>query len=271
MVRLDIMKLLQESEIGADPMAFYSYHLYNAPENRNLTRSDRTELIKLSGVEKLKKITKNHWDMIEKMGLPKKPVFLNELGRARATGADEDSLYNAAGILTYLIAFCNGEYGEAYPFPWCTFHNPNLQISFTQYVLNEDGSYSATPNGIALEMLYAMKGQLLETQVAELNAADSQHCALATANGDGYDVVVVNVCPDSIPCLCTLEGLEDGSYTVEAYRCNLFSNNVVYKHGTGNGKLMLTETLEATCENGKLTTVETLDRDCFALLRIRKN
>ena len=46
---------------------------------------------------------------------------------------------------------------------------------------------------------------------------------------------------------------------------------MVYKHGTGNGKLMLTETLEATCENGKLTTVETLDRDCFALLRIRKN
>ena len=268
---LGVMELLKKSEIADDPMAFYSYHMYNAPENRSLTAGGRYELAKLSGVEKLKLIVKQHEDMIERFGLPKRPVFLNELGRARATGLDGDCLHNAAGLLTYLIAFAKGEYGEAYPFPWCTFHNPNLQISFTQYVLNEDGSYSATPNGIALEMLYAMKGQLLESQVAELNAADSQHCALATANGDGYDVVVVNVCPDSIPCLCTLEGLEDGSYTVEAYRCNLFSNNVVYKNGNGNGSLELTETLEVTCENGKLTTVETLDRDCFALLRIRKN
>lgn len=267
---LDIMKLLQESEIGADPMAFYSYHLYNAPENRNLTLSDRTELIKLSGVEKLKKITKNHWDMIEKMGLPKKPVFLNELGRARATGADEDSLYNAAGILTYLIAFCNGEYGEAYPFPWCTFHNPNLQISFTQYVDKGDGVYAATPNGIALEMLHSMHGQQVATTVSECFGRDVQESAIAVADGDEVFVLCVNTSPDSDPAYITIEGIENGTYQVDSYICDLWENNVVYKRGLGDGTLKVIKKRQAEVTDGVLTDRTTLDRNSFVLVKIKK-
>jgi len=267
---LGVMELLQKSEIAGDPMDFYAYHMYNAPENRSLTAGGHYDMALLSGVEKLKLIVKQHEEMIRRFGLPKRPVFLDEIGRARATGLDGDSLHNAAGLLTYLIAFAKGEFGQAYPFPWCTFHNPDLQISFTQYVLREDGTYAATPNGIAVEMLYSMRGQMLHTQVTENTADDLEHCALAVANDDGIEVLLVNTSANSTPCGCTLEGLEDGRYSIEAYRCNLFANNVVYKHGHGSGALELTEKLEVCCNGGKLTTVEIFDRDSFALLRIRK-
>jgi hypothetical protein len=162
-----VMELLRESEIGDDPMAFYSYHMYNAPENRNLSTAGMLELTKLSGVEKLKRIVWQHEQLLERLGLPARPVFLDEVGRCRATGLDGDSIHNAAGILTYLIAFSVGDLGSAYPFPWCTFHNPDLQISYTQYVLRQDGTYAATPNGIAMEMLYSLKGEILESSVSQ--------------------------------------------------------------------------------------------------------
>ena len=264
-----VMELLKESEIGNDPMAFYSYHMYNAPENRSLTASGMLELTKLTGVEKIKMIIRQHEELLKRLNLPVRPVFLNELGRARATGLDGDCLHNAAGILTYLIAFENGDLGTAYPFPWCTFHNPNLQISFTQYVLNEDGSYSATPNGIAMEMLHGMSGHRLATSVSECTGADSQYCAIATQDGDEIQLLTVNTCPDSVPCIEEITGLIDGMYQVDAYRCNLFANNCVYKNGKGDGTLALTETKELAAENGTLRFVEVLDRDCFVLVRIR--
>ena len=112
-----VMQLLKDSPIGEDPMDFYSYHMYNAPESRNLAKSGLVEEAELSGVEKLKKIMAIHEARRLALGLPEKPVFLNELGRARATGLDGDCLHNAAGLITYLIAFAKGDLGALYPFP----------------------------------------------------------------------------------------------------------------------------------------------------------
>ena len=95
-----VMELLKASDIGEDPMAFYSYHMYNAPENRSLTASGMLELTELTGVEKIQRILSQHDRLLERLELPVRPVFLNELGRARATGLDGDCLHNAAGILT---------------------------------------------------------------------------------------------------------------------------------------------------------------------------
>ncbi len=267
---LGVMELLKNSPIGHDPMAFYSYHMYNAPENRSLTLGGRYELAALTGVEKLKLIVRQHEEMIRRFGLPKRPVFLNEVGRARATGLDGDSLHNAAGMLTYLIAFARGEYGEAYPFPWCTFHNPNLQMSYTWYLLRPDGGYSATPNGIAVEMLHSMGGQLLETALVDAECQDAENCAIAVKDGGAYAVLMVNTGCDSVPALYELEGLEDGEYLVETYLCDLFENNVVYKRGRGDGSLQVTKSRTVPCEDGRLFVREILDRDSFALLRIRK-
>ena len=264
-----VMELLKASDIGEDPMAFYSYHMYNAPENRSLTASGMLELTELTGVEKIQRILSQHDRLLERLELPVRPVFLNELGRARATGLDGDCLHNAAGILTYLIAFANGDLGTAFPFPWCTFHNPNLQISFTQYVLREDGSYAATPNGIAMEMLHGMSGQRLATEVSGKAGPDSKYCAIATREGQEYQVLAVNTSCDSLPCTLELIGLQDGSYIADLYRCNLFTNNIVYKNGKADGTLAITATTELAVQNGKVSFVETMDRDCFVLARIR--
>lgn len=267
---LDVMKLLKESPIGDDPMAFYSYHLYNAPENRSLSMANMLELTQLTGVEKLKLMLANHREMIADMGLPERPVFLDELGRARATGLDGDSLYNAAGLITYLLAFARGDLGQAYPFPWCTFHNPELQMSFTQYLLREDGTYGATPNGIAMEMLHGMSGRMLDTRVSQTRADDVEYCALAVEGEQSIDVIIVNPHCDSVPAQLELNGLVDGSYRVDTYLCDLFENNIVYKRGLGDGTLKLTKTTDRTAEGGLLRHKQTLDRDCFVLLRIFK-
>ena len=265
----DVMALLKK-HLGNDPIDFYSYHMYNAPESRSLINKGMLEEAQLSGVEKIKKILAIHEQRRLALGLPERPVFLNELGRARATGLDGDSLYNAAGNITYLVAFAKGELGQAYPFPWCTFHNPNLQISFTQYILREDGSYAATPNGIAMEMLHGMSGRMLDTTVSESRCPDAPYCAIATEDNGLLQVLAVNETSDSAPCCYEITGLADGEYEAQCFRCNLFANNTVYPNGRGDGTLALTDTLTLKAENGVLRHMEVMDRDCFTLTKLRK-
>lgn len=265
---LGVMKLLKQSQIADDPMAFYSYHMYNAPENRSLSLADNYELTKLSGVEKIKRIVRQHADMLRQFGLPERPVFLNEMGRSRATGMAADALYNASGILTYLIAFANGDFGQAYPFPWCTFHNPDLQMSYTQYILREDGTYGATPNGIAMEMLHGMHGRIVESHVSDSNGCDPEYCAIAVKNAKYMDVLAVNTSCDSIPLCFEVKGLPDKEYRVDLYPCNHIINNIVYKRGTGDGTLKPSESKTVTVCGGGFRLTHVTDRDCFAMLRI---
>ena len=264
-----VMELLQESEIGAEPMAFYSYHMYNNPADRSLYNGGHPEMTGLSGLEKLRTIFDRHYAMAKRLGLPDKPVFLNELGRARATGMDGDSAYNAAGLISYLIAFSCGEFGQANPFPWCTFHNPKLQMSYTQYLhRKEEDTFVATPNGIAIEMLHTMKGQRLETRVSRLDWKDKDFCAIATRAGDGYWVLTTNPTTESMPRLLELEGLAEGAYRVATYSLNLVENNLTNKNGKGTGKLAITKEQILETEGGVLKLSELYDKDCFSLVHI---
>ena len=108
------MTLLKKSEIGECPMAFYSYHLYNVPASKRLFSDGKPEIASLGGVGKLRVIAKQHRQLLRDLSLPEKPVFLNELGKASTTGVDGDSLHNAAGILTYLIAWSDSEFDDFY-------------------------------------------------------------------------------------------------------------------------------------------------------------
>jgi len=265
----EIMALLKESEIGSNPMDFYSYHMYKSPEDRSLTINGIPEDTALSGVEKIRKILDQHNAMLRKLGLPQRPVFFDEVGRARATGLDGDSLYNAAGVLTYLIAQASGTFGDARLFPWCTFHNPELQMSYTQYLLREDGSYGATPNGIAIEMLHSLSGKRLEAEVAG-EGADVRYRAIAVENENEIAVLAVNPTGESVPGILEVTGLTDGTYQADIYRCNLASNNIVYRRASGDGSLQRTEQAELTASGSTLRHVEIMDRDCFALIRIHK-
>ena len=264
-----VMEQLKASQIGDDPMAFYSYHMYNNPADRSLFNGGHPEKTGLSGLEKLRTIFDQHYAMMKRLDLPNKPVFLDELGRARATGLDGDSIYNAAGLISYLIAFSCGEFGNAAPFPWCSFHNPNLQMSYTQYLhRKETNDFVATPNGIAIEMLHSLTGRRLETQVSQLEWKDKDFCAVATKDGETVAVLATNPTTESMPLFLEFNGLADGDYRVEVYSCNLVANNLVYKHGKGTGKLKVTEEKTATCVDGKLKLTELYDKHCFSLTRI---
>ena len=264
----DVMTMLKESEIGEDPMAFYSYHIYNDPISGGLAVRDMLDLSRASAITKIQKIAQQHHDLIEELQLPKKPVFLNEVGRARATGVDWDCIHNAAGLITYLVAFCKGDLGGMLPFPWCTFHNPNLQLSYTQFLLNPDGTYKATPNGIAVQMFHEMQGNMLEATVSETWGQDIPYRAIAVENEEGISVLSVNTTSEGGPVEVVVEGLADGKYHVDVYRCSRLSNNSVT--GKSDGVLRVNEQLERTAESGKIRYVDCLDKDSFVLLKISK-
>lgn len=264
-----VMERLKESPIGDDPMAFYSYHMYNNPADRSLFNGGHPEKTGLSGLQKLRTIFNQHYALMKRLGLPDKPVFLDELGRARATGMDGDSIYNAAGLISYLIAFSCGEFGNAAPFPWCSFHNPNLQMSYTQYLhRKEDDTFLATPNGIAIEMLHCMGGDRLETKVSQLDWKDKDFCAIAVKEENGYAVLATNPTTESMPLFLEFGGLADGQYRVEVFSCNLLHNNIANKNGKGTGKLTLSKESIAVAQNGLLKLQELYDKDCFSLTRI---
>ena len=261
-----VMRILKETEIGDCPMDFYSYHLYELPESAGLFRKGRDAESELGGVGKLRRIMAQHRELLKELDLPEKPVFLDELGKARATGIDGDSLFNAASLLTYLIAFDSEGLEGLYPFPWCTFHNPKLQISYTQFLLNADGSYSATPNGHVIEILHGLSGNRLPISVTEATGKDVEFRAIATKDGDTLSLVITNPTTDCSSVEFALEGLEDGAYHVEAYRCDAKENNIVT--GKGTGVLEKSAEADRKAVNGVLRHRTFLEPNALALYRI---
>ena len=156
--------------------------------------------------------------------------------------------------------------GDAKPFPWCTFHNPNLQISYTWYIRREDGSYTATPNGLAMEMLHSLRGDRLAITVEAGGQRDSHTYALAVRNDQELAILSVNPTYDSVPGIHEIHGLSDGTYQLELFPVNGTDNNAVCKCG----KPDVREIKTTKASNGTLRFMEILDKDSFVLTRIRK-
>ena len=264
LVRWDLMQGvmagLKKTEIGDNPMDFYAYHIYEAGATVGMVGIGRIDEAELSDIDKMKLILRQHNELLDELGLPEKPVFLNEIGRSRTTGIAADSLFNASGIITYLNAFSMGEMPGMYPFPWCTFHNPNLQISFTQFLLNEDGSYSATPNGLAIQMMHELSGDRLETSATGFGK-DVAYAAVAVRNGAAIDVVCTNPTSESIVCDLVINGLDDGEYNVEVWPVTAIENNCVT--GKGNGKLEKRREEIVTSNDGELRYCKPLEKYVF--------
>ena len=262
----DVVKGLKAEGIEMD---FYSYHFYALSATIGLVGSKKYDEAKLSPVDKLRHLTALHNDMLHEFDLPKKKVFLNEVGYSRTTGVDGDAIYNAAGLISLLIFFACGDEPEMYPFPWCTFHNPDLQISFTQFLLREDGSYAMTPNGVAIKMLHNLKGEKLGVSVSESLSRDGDYCALAVEDEEGISVLCVNASGESIFGELEIVGMPAGAHTIRRFLCDSSHNNCV----TGkkcNGK-SIEQTGEACCEtraDGTLKHIFALEKFSFLLFRI---
>ncbi|MBQ2715869.1 MAG: hypothetical protein IJF21_03620 [Clostridia bacterium] len=252
-------------------MQFYSYHHYDSGATMDLVSKKKYEVAKLSGVDKLKHLLKLHNEMLADFGLPKRKVFLNELGKARTTGIDGDSLYNAAGNITYLLAFGCDEEPELCPFPWCTFHNPKLQISFTQFLLCEDGSYAMTPNGVAIKMLHDLRGERLSASVSEALSRDAEYCTVAVEDEGGISVIVVNTSGETIIGELAIEGMPAGDYSIKGHLCDSNHNNVVTgKTCTGKAIDQTAEALRKVGEDGVFKHIFSLEKNAFTLYRIEK-
>ena len=264
----DVMRMLRDSEIGEDPMDFYSYHHYEVANMPDMLKFGMFDVAEMSAIDKLKLIIDQHQKLREELGLPEKPVFLNEIGREKCTDVDTSCLHNAAGLITYLIYFTKEGNGKVYPFPWCTFHNPSYQISYTQFVLNEDGSYSATPNGIAIMMLHKMQGEMLDTRLEKAYGRDPEQRVIATEDNGRIYVLCTNPTGEIIPCRLSIDGLDAIRYSVTQYLCDDKANNCVT--GKGNGRLEATKSDLLECTEGALTLDFILERDNFILFEIEK-
>ncbi len=264
----EFLEILASSNLGGQPIDFYSEHYYDQICSEGLEREQKdAEARALCAVDKLKLLYKRHKQNIERLGLPDVAYFLDEVGVTRATGVPSDSLRNACGVLTYLIASAEPELEGVHMFPWCTFHNPELQISYTQFVLNEDGSYSATPNGIAMLMLHKMRGERVECVVSESSNADARYRAQAVKNDQTLYVVVGNstLKEDNLSIVIDIA---DGSYTVKQYLCDSRHNNCVTSNGDGN--LGVTDEYIAEAKLGKLKIEAQAEINAFMLFEISK-
>lgn len=267
----DIMALLAQSEIGARPMDFYSYHFYQTGATTGLVRCGKMAEAALSGVEMLRLIRTQHDRMLAELNLPDCPVFLNELGKAKTTGVDGDALYNAAGLITFLLAFGCEDAPKLYPFPWCTFHNPKLQISYTQFLLCEDGSYAMTPNGVAVKMLHDLRGERLAVKVTESYARDTDYQAVAVEDADGISVLVANPSGETVPCLLEISGAQSGEYRIVGHLCDSYHNNCVTSAKCDGKRIEATgEALRKVGEDGIFRHRFVLEKDAFILYRVER-
>jgi hypothetical protein len=229
------------------------------------------EVARLSGVNKLRHILKLHNEMLADFDLPKRKVFLNELGRAKTTGIDGDSIYNAAGLITYLLAIGCKDEPELYPFPWCTFHNPNLQISYTQFLLCEDGSYAMTPNGMAIKMLHSIAGERLGVSVSENSARDLEYCAVAAEDEKGIFVLATNASGEPDIGELEIEGMPAGEYVIKGHLCDAKHNNCVTCRACDGKTLEQTgEAIRKVGADGVFRHIFSLENYAFVLYRIEK-
>ncbi|RAV03573.1 hypothetical protein [Paenibacillus sp. YN15] len=178
---------------------YYSMHDYNGHPNR------------------MKVFYDMHHAWIKELSLPDLPIFVDEYGFTRTTGIWTDSLRNASGVLSAMILSTRLE--GMHLFPWCTFHNPSSQMSFTQYLLLEDGQYASTPNGNAMRMLYMLKTDELEM------LGEHHHRVIATGDATGYAVLATNPGNEPMAVDLALHSIPYDKAAITEYRVDSLHNN----------------------------------------------
>ncbi len=189
--------------LAADPVPidFYSMHDYNP------------------NIYRLLDFTNRHRETIKRLGLPDVPLFINEYGVCRCTSVPTDSLKNASGVIAGMILGSHLE--NAYPFPWCTYHNPQLQLSYTEFILLEDGTYAPTPNGNAIIALHMLEKDEIAIE------QNTEYRAVATKGNGKIVLLITNPSDEPLELDISVKG--DFGYKVKLskYLCDSTHNNRV--------------------------------------------
>ncbi|MBE5782770.1 MAG: hypothetical protein E7329_05560 [Clostridiales bacterium] len=232
----DYMKALAEDTDPDKRIDFYSFHAYN-PDNNCLQQ-----------------MYNMHKSDVVKYGLPDAPLFFDEYGTRRATGVLTDSLQNASETLTGMLR--GADLHGMYIFPWCTFHNPELQMSYTQYLRLPEGGYAPTPNGHAVHMLCGMLDDEVVIQ------GNTNFRARATRKGNQVYMIVTNPSEDPLQIACTVEQLEGQKAEVVMRQVDAKQNNVVTNPPCT--ELAVTEFREVTLVEGAASIACELPPFAFA-------
>lgn len=195
------LKLLAADDSPERMIGFYSMHDYNP------------------NIWRLLDFTNRHEEACRRLGLPDAPLFINEYGVCGCTGVPTDSLKNGSGVIAGMIL--SSHFKNAHVFPWCTFHNPKTQLSYTEFVDLGEGRYAPTPNGNAIIALHMLAEN--EVEIWE----NTEYKAVATA-GDGRVVVLVTNPSDSpMELEAEINDLDGYSAKVRHYLCDSQKNNRV--------------------------------------------
>lgn len=216
---------------------FYSVHDYTRDPSR------------------LKAFYAMHHAWIRELGLPDLPIHVDEYGFTDTTGVWTDSLKNAAGVLVAMIQ--SADLPGLYIHPWCTYHNPKLQMSFTQYLTLEDGAIVPTPNGHAMRALALMK----QNQLALDGKQPDNTSVLATGDASGYAILATNA--SGLTQAVEISGINmpARTWTVTEYRVDRVHNNLLT--GPQTRSLLPTERYPLRKDNLHLSAV--LDEYAFVL------
>ena len=236
----EYMQALAEDTCPDKRIDFYSFHTYNMDNNRlsqlyNLHRAD-----------------------LKKYNLPDVPVFFDEYGVRGCSPEPIESLMNASGTLRGMLR--TADFENFHIFPWCTFHNPVLQMSYTQYIRLDEGGYAPTPNGLSVKMLCGM----LEDEIVV--EGDTDYRVRATAKDGEIYLIVVNPEDDTLSASMHLTALAGAHAKVEIRQVDEKRNNSVMNPPCMD--LEVTETRELCVVDGEADVNLTLPRYGFASVRI---
>jgi hypothetical protein len=204
--------------------------------------------------DRLKAFYAMHQTWIKELGLPDLPIHVDEYGYTDTTGVWTDSLKNASGVLVAMIQ--SADLPGLHIHPWCTYHNPKLQMSFTQYITLDDGTIVPTPNGHAMRALALQKKDRLEIGGKQpYNSA-----ILATADESGIAILATNATGHPQSLEISLQ-LPEGGKTVTRYLVDRVHNNLLT--GPETRSLLVTERFPAKQDTLQLSAV--LDDYAFSL------
>ena len=205
--------------------------------------------------DRLKAFYAMHKTWIRELGLPDLPIHVDEYGFTDTTGVWTDSMKNAAGVLVVMIQ--SGDLPDLFIHPWCTYHNPKLQMSFTQYITLDDGAIVPTPNGHAMRALALQK----QNRLAVTGKMPYNTAVLATGDISGVAILATNASGHPLPVEIAVGNLPAGDKVVTQYLVDRVHNNLLT--GPQTRSLLITERKPLAQEQAQLSAV--LDDYAFAL------
>ena len=205
-----------------------------------------------------------HKEAVKNLGLPDSVILFDEYGSPYCTGNAEDSLKNASIIIPGIIMASHLE--NFHLFPWCTYHSPKYQLSFTQfYKPDNSSSYAATPNGHALTAFHMLAENEIEIE------ENVSYKAVATADEKRIVILASNPSDEETDYRISIRGLKGYNAKIKNYLCdsshnnNLTSSSVNYFWPTYEG--YMTSNVHS---EGSLSFKMTLEAHAFVLTVIEK-